>query len=310
MEFANLAEIEQQPNPVRIAKRSDTATIMSLLKTAVYTHMHVDWHLPGDWIGTPGFVLSPKSEQPSQNLRPFSSKLFSMHKSIDGCLAITADPAPAAWVRVAAIAQDVKKPASILANMMEKAADNLSKTAVNTVAWLATTDWANQWMEQLGFKCINEIETYVKDNMELPSIPDIPNLVIRPVLVNDLDQLAQLERDAFNPLWRHSATSLRLARHQAFSFDVALLDNTIVGFQLSTPSEYGVHLVRLTVNPHIHRSGIGTVLLAHAIRGYHRRGRNRITLNTQVDNIASQHLYQKFEFYSNKQRYPVWTKRL
>ncbi len=309
MEFANLATTDnQQTNPVRVAGRSDMASIMELLRTAVYSHMHVDWYLPGDWIGRRGFVVSPKPIVMSHSI---SSKLFgSRDTAINGCVAITADPAPAAWVRIAAIGKDAKNPRSVLADMSEKASCNLSKTAVNSIAWLTIQDWPNQWMDSMGFKCVNKIETYIKDNMHIPPIPNIPNLSIRPVLNIDINALALLEKEAFNPLWRHSANGLEMAQQQAFSFDVALLEEEIVGFQLSTPSDYGVHLVRLTINPHIQRSGIGTALLAHAIRGYHRRGRNRVTLNTQIDNTASQYLYRKFGFHPNQQRYPVWAKRL
>ena len=130
------------------------------------------------------------------------------------------------------------------------------------------------------------------------------------MLETDLEQLASLEKKAFNPLWRHSARGLGLARHQAFSFDVALLQGKIVGFQLSTPSEYGVHLVRLTVDPDTHGLGIGSALLHHAFQQYHRRGKYRVTLNTQIDNEASQRLYRKFGFFASGQRFPVWLRRL
>ncbi len=58
MELANLWVAQHGvPDWIRVAAKSDAAAILRLLQTAVYTHLHADWHLPGDWIGSPGFVV-------------------------------------------------------------------------------------------------------------------------------------------------------------------------------------------------------------------------------------------------------------
>jgi len=197
-----------------------------------------------------------------------------------------------------------------MGEMMDLASYNLRAAGMQEIAWLTIQDWPNQWLAKLDFDQATQIETYVKESATLPTVPEIPNLIFRHVYETDLEHLARLEEKAFAPLWRHSTRGLALARHQAFSFDVALLDDRIVGFQLSTPSDYGVHLVRITIDPDLHRSGIGSALLAHAFHGYHRRGRYRVTLNTQIDNDASQYLYRKFGFFASGQQFPVWVKQL
>jgi ribosomal protein S18 acetylase RimI-like enzyme len=309
MEFANLwSKGTKQTRLSRVATRSDTSGIMSLLRTAVYNHMHVDWYLPGDWIGNPGFVVIPKSNGSSPQ-KTFTEKLLGPRSPVHACLAVTPDPEPAAWVRVAAIDEYVT-PMRALSDMVELAADNLQTAGMESIAWLTIQDWPNQWLAKMGFQKATFIETYIKESNTLPEVPQIPNLTFRHVYENDLERLAQIEAKAFAPMWRHSARGLELARHQAFSFDVAQLEDRIVGFQLSTPSDYGAHLVRLTVDPDLHRSGIGSALLAYAFQGYHKRGRNRITLNTQIDNEASKYLYKKFGFFASGQRFPVWVKNL
>lgn len=309
MEFANLwSKGTKQKKLSRVATRSDTSGIMSLLRTAVNKHIHVDWYLPGDWIGAPGFVVLPKPTENSAQ-QSFTEKLLGPRTALHGCLAVTPDPEPAAWVRVAALDEQVT-PLLALGDMVELASNNLKSSRVDSIAWLAIQDWPNQWLSQLRFHKVTQIETYIKESTTLPSVPDIPNLTFRHVFDTDLDHLAHLEEKAFDPIWRHSARALELARHQAFSFDVALLDGEIVGFQLSTPSDYGAHLVRIIVDPDLHRSGIGSALLAHAFQGYHKRGRHRITLNTQIENVASQYLYKKFGFFASGQRFPVWIKQL
>ena len=85
-----------------------------------------------------------------------------------------------------------------------------------------------------------------------------PGLDIRPALVEELPLLAEIEEDAFEPRWRHSAQSLYLAWRQSLSFDVALLDGQPVGFQFSTGGGGGAHLARMTVRPE--RQGQGCLL--------------------------------------------------
>ncbi len=139
MELANLwSEGNQNIDRVRVATRSDAAAIQKLLQTAVYSHLHVDWYLPGDWIGDPGFVVVPKQED-----EKLTSRLFGARPSLRACLAASPDPAPAAWIRVAAIGNE--EPAEpILKAMVELAAQNLKKAGVNGISR------SNLWLTVLG----------------------------------------------------------------------------------------------------------------------------------------------------------------
>jgi ribosomal-protein-alanine N-acetyltransferase len=158
----------------------------------------------------------------------------------------------------------------------------------------------------LGFAQANAIETYVKEDRELPDVVSVPELTIRQVYSTDFAALARLEEISFAPIWRYSAQALAIARPQSLSFDVALLADEIVGYQLSANAEAGAHLVRITVHPQKHGLGIGSALLKHAFAYYHRQGLYTVSLNTQVENIASQKLYLKFGFRPSQQRLPIW----
>jgi len=294
MEFANQFNVQGRADTaVRLAAPGDGGQIMRLLQTAQFQHLHVDWHLPGDWIGTPGFVVQT---------RPSGSQDGA---AITACLAAAPDPAPAAWVRVAAM-NGADDPTAVLSAMLEPILPWLCREGVTELGWLAIESWPNPWLPDLGFRLANEIEIYVKEDTAVPPIPPIPNLRIRPVAESDLERLAVLEAKAFVPLWRHSARALQLARSQAASFDVVEVAGELVGFQLSTRSRHGVHLARMTIDPAWQGQGIGSVLLTHTLRSYHRRGLYRVTLNTQVDNIASQRLYRKFGFAASGERIPMW----
>jgi ribosomal-protein-alanine N-acetyltransferase len=305
MEFAN-----QWANPdnleldeisaVRIAKKADAPAITRLLNGTRFTHYHVDWWVPVDWLGDAGFVVVPKDNQATQEPR-----LLLPRDEMLACLAVTADPLPAAWVRLTAVSANLD-PHSTLIKMFAVVVEHLRKTAVTEVGWLVLNPWPIPVLPQLGFEEFTVIETYVKQNLELPSMKLVPDLRIRPVAEGDFDGLAALETAVFDPLWRFSKETLKLARRDAVSFDVAYLGDRLVGYQISSGGRFGAHLVRLTIAPDLQGHGIGTAIFAHAIQEYDRRGYQHITLNTQVDNDASHRLYKKFGFSASGEQMPLW----
>ncbi len=304
MEMANQQKPAFLLKNIRIASKSDAPQITQLLQRSVYSDWHVDWRLPGDWIGRKGFVLlSANGGAPP---RPFRSGRAA---DLLGCLAVTADPPPAAWVRVVGLL-DVIRPFPALGAMFERVTANLRGTAVTEINWLVTHSWPIVYLPVMGFALTNHIETYRKDGMAMPPIESVPGLTFRPAALADMTLLAEIETEGFAPRWRYSAESLRLAHSQAFSFEVALLDGVLVGYQLSTPTKMGAHLARLVVRLWLHGRGVGSALLAQAIHGYQARGLTHVTLNTQVDNKPSQNLYRKFGFVPTGERTPVWTKQL
>lgn len=291
MKLAN--EATAQPASDGAARRAtleDAGAIQRLLRESVFTHVHVDWQLPGDWLGTPGFAVY---EQPEARGRG-ADRLFPRRNSaITACLAIGADPPPAAWVRVAAVdrADGLDQLASLLALLERTFTDG-----VDELSWFVTEEWPDGWFEPLGFAPVNEVITYRKGNLDLPSLPVISDLLIRPVRLDDLPALEAIEVLAFEPRWRHSTKGLRLALAQTMSFDVAERDGKLVGFQFSTRGTYGAHLARMTIHPDYQGQGIGKLLLAEAINSYRRAGLSFVTLNTPSDNEVSQRLYRGFGF--------------
>lgn len=306
MESANLwAQIAgDEGEGVRIADEADIGAITRLLREAPYSHIHADWHFPADWLGLPTFVVAPISSSENEK-RTFSARLFGSQKSLAGCLAVTADPKPAAWVRIAAVAEKARG-RELLASMLSAVLDPLQEDRITQIAWLLVEEWPELWLPDLGFEKINEVITYSKFGTKSPPISRPSGLVIRSVESADLAVLAEIESRAFEPLWRHSAWGLALARQHTISFDVAEIGQKVVGFQFSSSTLRGAHLSRITVDPAVQNSGIGSALLAHALDGYARQGISQVTLNTQLDNVASQKLYERFGFQQSGERFPVW----
>jgi len=311
MEFANHwhpqeSSIEHNGGAVRVAVEADAPAISRLLRMAEGSHIHVDWRLPVDWLGTPHFVVIPVPKQETGRLL---SRLFAPQERLAACLVATADPPPAAWVRVAAVDQMPDTP-EMLGRMLAVVEASLRETAVTQLGWLVGQDWPNRWLPELGFERSNAIETYVKEDFDLPPFHAPSELTLRTAHAPDFVALAEMEESAFEPLWRFSRETLALAYRDALCFDVAEWNGRLVGYQLSSSGPYSAHLVRLTIAKDAQGQGVGSALLAQAIQTYHRLGLRRVTLNTQIDNITSQHLYQKFGFYATGEQAPIWSKSI
>jgi ribosomal protein S18 acetylase RimI-like enzyme len=311
MDFANhwqAGETAVSPSDyaVRLAVQEDATAITRLIRDTPRAHLHVDWRLPADWLGSPHFVVASVDDGRSANLR---AKLFGRPTSLVGCLAATPDPLPAAWVRVAAVA-DGREERPLLAEMLAQVTASLREASVKELGWLVMRQWPRASLLDLGFEMVNQIETYVKPTLELPEMHRPPELQIRPVQPSDMADLAALEAEAFEPLWRFSSDTLNLARREAICFDVAEWNGRLVGYQFSSRSPEGAHLVRLTIAPALQGQGVGSALLAEAIHAYRCLGLPAVSLNTQVDNFVSQRLYHKFGFHATGEKLPVWGKAL
>ncbi|MFN2138657.1 MAG: GNAT family N-acetyltransferase [Candidatus Promineifilaceae bacterium] len=289
---------------VQVAKDSDAPAIMRLLREAPFSHIHADWHYPGEWLGANSFVVI-RDDNDNESRRSFGGPLFGPRDHMRACLAVAPDPPPAAWVRLAAVMRKSDGPLQMGA-MFARIAEPLRAEGVSEIAWLLLEEWPEQWLPDLGFERVNEVITYVKSDMAIPAAKEVAGLTFRPVESNDFTALAAIESRAFDPLWRHSAHGLALAHQQSLSFDVACLEGRVVAFQFSSSSRRGAHLARIAVDPALQQGGIGTALLHYTLSGYQRLGITTATLNTQADNTISQRLYDRFGFLQNGERFPVW----
>lgn len=309
MQYANLwAGLAEKEHEVRVARQDDARAVTRLLREAPFSHVHADWHAPADWMGRPSFVVIPAPAQ-RKTRQTLPSRFFGQPPSLEACLAVAADPQPGAWVRLAALAK-MNRAQAYMAAMLAAIQPVLVNGGTTQIAWLLLDDWPESWLPDLGFSRTNEVVTYEKRGLTLPGVAAMPELRIRSVEERDLPALAAIEERAFEPLWQHSEWGLSLARQQSLSFDVALLDERPVGFQLSSATRRGAHLSRITIDTEHQNRGIGSALLAHALEGYRRQGISTVTLNTQADNVASQRLYERFGFEQSGEHFPIWSVHL
>ncbi len=304
MQLANSTEEDSTAHKgVRKATRLDAGAVQKLLRNGVYVHIHIDWRLPGEWLDRPGFVVCERAgldEAAGKN----SLRESGYAAEIIGCMAVAAEPLPAAWVRVAAV--DSVAGFAQAEAMFAAVLDDLDPN-INEIAWFLTDYWPLHWLERLGFVPVANVIGYRKEGLAVPSYSAPDGLSIRPLLMEDIPALEAIEAATFEPRWRHSGDDLFLAWRHSISYTVAVLNGEPVAFQFSTGGNGNAHLSRMTVHPDHQGEGIGAALLANALENYRLQNISTVTLNTQADNRPSQRLYERFGFEPTGHSYPVWS---
>lgn len=128
------------------------------------------------------------------------------------------------------------------------------------------------------------------------------DVAIRPAGHADIGTLLALDAACFEPFWRYDAR--HLSRFCASGrLAVAEQRGEPVGYTLCTIEGDEGLLGRLCVVPEWRRRGVGQALLAEAVGFTSRHGAGRTTLSTQVENGASQALYERAGFRDTGRRY-------
>ena len=118
---------------------------------------------------------------------------------------------------------------------------------------------------------------------------------LRAMQPTDLDTVAVLDGQTFDPLWHFSAKELWELLFRS-RMQVAIVDDVIMGYAALSTNGADAQLARLAVHPQMQGRGIGRLLLLDSIDYARTAHFSTLSLNTQVSNIHAQQLYQKVGF--------------
>ncbi len=269
--------------------RRHLQSVRDLMFISALVHTHLDWYDTDSWL--------ENRESHTQ---------LAWHKGrLVGLMANSRPLNGASWLRVAALHEKVDQP-SVMRALWEAMLAELRLLGAKTVNVLIVRDWLTPHLQMLGFHYNEEIITLSRYGYELPEQhPDRP--VVRVAETRDLPKLVQVDHAAFPPPWQLADDELRQAHRMCSSCTIALYDNAVVGYQLSTLYFDGAHLARLAVAPQAQGHGVGGALLADVLTRFFRRGIYAMTLNTQSSNQQSQQLYTRFGFRPNGYDLPYWS---
>lgn len=121
-------------------------------------------------------------------------------------------------------------------------------------------------------------------------------LSIRPMRIEDLPQVIEIDRASFPMPWSDRTYRYELTRNQAAELFVAEQEGTIVGYIGTWQIIDECHISTLAVDTSYRRQGIAKSLIEYALRRAVAKGISTATLEVRVTNEAAIDLYRKFKF--------------
>ncbi len=272
---------------LRPAAPADLSGLSAFFKSRINIQHHLDWRTSLEWIGfQPYYLLLRQNE-------------------ILAAMAAPVDPPGVAWIRVFGVTMEIP-PEKLFPILLERCLKDLAAEPQPVLAALGLQDWFRDTLEKNNFHLQQQIVVLGWDFNLRPArkIPD--GLVIRPMIAADLPAVAHVDKLAFKPLWQNSLDALILAFHKASIATVALLNDEIVGYEISTSTPINTHLARLAVNPQYQRKNIGYEIVRDMLMTSLKMNCWQVTVNTQGDNTSSLALYESLGFTLTGENFPVY----
>ena len=229
--------------------------------------------------------------------------ILKANNEIQAILASPPDPPHTAWLHCFA-AQDAGILDAAWKALFSEASTTLASIKARPFA-VGLEDWFCTLLLNNGFQVKQNIVVLNWNHHIQPLGETAMNIVLRPMLESDLDEVAIVDAHSFEQQWVTSESSIRLAFLQCQHTTVAEIDGKIVGYELSTANQYSAHLARLAVLPEYRRGMIARRLVTDMLRHFSRQGVLQVTVNTQSDNSASLHLYRGLGFELSGETIPV-----
>jgi ribosomal-protein-alanine N-acetyltransferase len=118
---------------------------------------------------------------------------------------------------------------------------------------------------------------------------------IRPMTVEDLDEVLAVERESFPSVWSRGSYERELRNDNSY-YHVARREGLLVGYSGMWIVLDEAHITTLAVDPGSRRRGLGTRLLSDMIDLARRHAVNKVTLEVRERNEAAIAMYRKLGF--------------
>jgi len=267
----------------------DRAEVRSFARSATWLYTHCDYTRE-EVLSRPGYQAHDRAGR---------------RIGVMGC---GMDEPPVARILIVAIGRRVP-PRTVVPALLESHARDMRAQGATQLAFLGWAPWLAHSLEALGFETRTTVVTYSRRRDAVLEQGN-RDVLVRPAVAADVDVLVELDRVAFEPLWRYSAEIHRRLLGSATHCTIAELAGVPIGYQIGDISGEQGHIIRLAVHREWQGRGVGMRLLADVIEFFQIRRVQRIMVNTQADNAASRRLYERTGFVRWTEEVPVMIKEL
>lgn len=183
---------------------------------------------------------------------------------------------------------------ALLAQLVRRVADRGAQSLYYSGGDI-DNDWLGDSLMQRGFSLVSLLRSYDKTDFSIPTEGNT-SVRVRPFAPEDMPGVLAVEQACFATLWQRDAADFLDVAESYPYFVVAEDEHGIVGYQFNAVDALTGYLVRIAVHPRAWGTGVGTRLMAEAVRYFERRHVWRIVLNTEEDNHRAHALYEWFGF--------------
>ncbi|MEN8240844.1 MAG: GNAT family N-acetyltransferase [Chloroflexota bacterium] len=278
---------------IRPVKPGDKNQLAHLIHFGTYVHRHLDWKPPLEWIGEEPFFVAESSNR------------------VVSALACPPTPPEVAWVRMFVCSTRVSYNYAWDALWPQTIA-SLQGSQTKTVAAIPLQKWFRELLTEQGFHHNHNVVAMAWDSTpeKIASLPLALPVQLRRMTKRDIPAVSAIDAQSFTPLWRNGHDSIDLAFKQSINASVVEESGEIIGYQITTHTPYGAHLGRLAVSPGQQNKGIGYALLRKLVSELSAQNIQRLSVNTQNNNVKSIGLYKKAGFIETNEAYPVFIQQL
>ncbi len=266
--------------------------LLNLSYYSQWTHKHLDWYKSGQWIDREDGTIF----------------LAWQDDKLVGYIGLSKPLNQSSWIRLLGVHDDVS-PAPVIRELWQAVEDHGRTLGIKTFAALMVTKWLESYMPDIGFTYLEDIVTLNRTGHKLPSQPLSP-VKVYSANAEDLTEITRIDHEAFDPPWQMSRQDLWQAFRISASSTVAIFDDEIIGYQISTRHRAAGHLARIAVSPANQGKRVGSILLYDLLSKFDKRGIKSVTVNTQDSNVSSHRLYNHYGFVRNGFDLGVWLKNI
>jgi len=272
---------------IRPVEENDRDALLHLMHFGERVHRHLGWRHTLEWMDSEPFILAE------------------VDGYIRGALCCAPDPAWVAWIRFFAAVSAAEVDGlwdALWGRARQKAMNDVN---VHWAAAINIQPWFGPLLAKGNFVSTQRVVTLEWSYDD--ALPDKKqDVTVRAMRREDLYTVHLIDNTAFEPLWQNSLSTLEYAFSSAAVATVVEVDGKPVAYQISTTTPRGGHLARLAVLPSFQHHGFGFALVRDVLIKFYQRGAQRVTVNTQNDNLKSLKLYQMAGFQKIGDEYPLY----